>query len=70
MGPKENSSRCHWSISFIRSMENAPDASRQLSDILNRKGIPHNLEIWGHDVNHDWPWWRKMLPYMIDRLGW
>ena len=22
-------------------------------------------------VNHDWPWWRKMLPHYIEnRLGW
>lgn len=48
----------------------APHASRQLSDLLNGKGIPHSLEMWGHDVSHDWPWWRKMLPYAVDRMGW
>jgi esterase/lipase superfamily enzyme len=48
----------------------APDASRGFSDILNRRGIPHLLELWGHDVNHDGPWWRKMLPYSIERMGW
>lgn len=46
----------------------APDASRRLSEILGRKGIPHVLDLWGHDVNHDWPWWRKMLPYYVDNL--
>jgi len=48
----------------------APDASRRLAEILDRKGIPYLLDLWGHDVNHDWPWWRKMLPYSIDRMGW
>lgn len=48
----------------------APDASRNLARILDEKGIPHTLDIWGHDVNHDWPWWRKMLPYVVERLGW
>ncbi len=48
----------------------APDASRHLSGILNSKGIPHFLDIWGHDVAHDWPWWLKMLPYAIDTMGW
>jgi esterase/lipase superfamily enzyme len=48
----------------------APDESRKLSGVLTAKGIPHALEIWGHDVNHDWPWWRKMLPYAIERMGW
>jgi len=47
----------------------APSASRNLSAILNRKGIPHKLDLWGHDVNHDWPWWRRMLPHFIDELG-
>ena len=46
----------------------APERSRQLSGILNWKGIPHHLDIWGPDVNHDWPWWRKMLPYWLGRL--
>lgn len=46
----------------------APDRSRQLSAVLHSKGIPHLLELWGHDVNHDWPWWRKMLPYYLGRF--
>jgi esterase/lipase superfamily enzyme len=46
----------------------APERSRHLSEVLNSKGIPHALELWGHDVNHDWPWWRKMLPYYLDKL--
>jgi esterase/lipase superfamily enzyme len=46
----------------------APDRSRALSDILNAKGIPHTLDLWGPDVNHDWPWWRKMLPHWLQRL--
>jgi esterase/lipase superfamily enzyme len=48
----------------------APGASRQLSETLHGKGIPHHLDLWGHDVAHDWPWWRKMLPYAIDLMGW
>ena len=46
----------------------APERSRALSEILHAKGIPHTLDIWGPDVNHDWPWWRKMLPYWLERL--
>ncbi|APR81716.1 Hypothetical protein A7982_07065 [Minicystis rosea] len=43
----------------------APHCSKKLSEILWSKGIWHDLDLWGHDVNHDWPWWRKMLPYFI-----
>lgn len=46
------------------SYEN-PDASRRLADILQRKGIPHELDVWGYDIPHDWPSWRKMLPYYL-----
>jgi len=47
------------------SYEN-PDASREMSDILNRKGIDHVLDLWGHDMTHDWPTWRKMLPHFLE----
>ncbi len=43
-----------------------PDASRRLSGILSSKGIPHELDIWGPDMRHDWPTWRAMLPYYIE----
>jgi esterase/lipase superfamily enzyme len=47
----------------------APDASRNFSALLDAKGIPHWLDLWGPDVNHDWPWWRKMLPHFLGKLG-
>lgn len=43
-----------------------PDASRYLSAILHSKGIPHELDIWGPDMRHDWPTWRAMLPYYLE----
>lgn len=46
----------------------APHESVRLSEILHLKGIPHTLDLWGHDVNHDWPWWRKMLPHYAELL--
>jgi esterase/lipase superfamily enzyme len=46
----------------------APERSRALADILGAKGIPHTLDLWGADVNHDWPWWRKMLPHALGKL--
>ena len=46
-----------------------PAASRQLSDILHSKNIPHWLDMWGEDMTHDWPTWRKMLPYFLDNIN-
>lgn len=44
-----------------------PDASRNLAHVLSSKGIPHDLDVWGGDMRHDWPTWRAMLPYVIDQ---
>lgn len=46
-----------------------PDASIRLSDILHSKNIPHWLDLWGEDMTHDWPTWRKMLPYFLDNIN-
>jgi esterase/lipase superfamily enzyme len=46
-----------------------PEATERFHDVLDAKGIPHVFDKWGHDVNHDWPWWRKMLPHYLERLG-
>lgn len=42
-----------------------PDASRRFSGVLHSKGIMHDLDVWGHDIPHDWPSWRKMLPHVL-----
>ena len=39
-----------------------------LQSILQAKDVPVWIDMWGHDVNHDWPWWRKMLPQVLDKL--
>jgi esterase/lipase superfamily enzyme len=40
-----------------------------MRQILESKGIPAWVDIWGGDVNHDWPWWREMMPYFLNKLG-
>lgn len=65
--------RNHSQIHILtgRGAYEAPHCSEQLSKLLWDKSIPHNLDMWGHDVNHDWPWWRKMLDHYVgNRLGW
>ena len=46
------------------SYEN-PDASRRISAILAAKGIPHELDLWGYDMPHDWPTWRDMMRHYL-----
>jgi esterase/lipase superfamily enzyme len=32
-----------------------------LARVLAERGIPHHLDVWGHDVSHEWVWWRRQL---------
>jgi esterase/lipase superfamily enzyme len=43
-----------------------PGSSSYLSHLLWEKGIPNELDLWGHDVPHDWPSWRRMLPHYLE----
>jgi esterase/lipase superfamily enzyme len=36
--------------------------------LLREKGIPHELDVWGSDSAHDWPWWRKQLAHHLPRF--
>lgn len=40
-----------------------------LKEILDEKKIPCWVDIWGHDVCHDWPWWRRQMPYFLGELA-
>ena len=42
--------------------------TRAMRDVLAARGIPAIVDEWGDDVNHDWPWWRRMLPHYLERL--
>ncbi len=39
-----------------------------LKTILDAKHVPNWIDFWGQDVNHDWPWWRKQLPYYLSKI--
>lgn len=59
-------SRKHIYITTGQGSYENPQASKNLSHVLNEKGIEHQLDLWGYDIPHDWPSWRKMLPYFIE----
>lgn len=48
--------------------ENAADHTRRLGEVLAARGLPAWIDLWGDDVTHDWTWWRRMLPYFLDRM--
>lgn len=38
-----------------------------LAGQLADKGIPVELDVWGHDSAHEWPWWRKQVAHHFGR---
>ncbi|CAN5751506.1 alpha/beta hydrolase-fold protein [soil metagenome] len=43
-------------------------STRQLAGLLRERGIPHELDEWGHDVAHDWPWWQRQIAHHLPRF--
>jgi esterase/lipase superfamily enzyme len=46
----------------------ALDSTKHLAHLLGEKGIRHELDLWGHDVPHDWPSWRAQLAHHLPRF--
>lgn len=46
----------------------ALDSTRRFAGLLAEKGIRHELDLWGHDVPHDWPAWRRQLAHHLPRF--
>jgi len=46
----------------------ALDSTRAFAALLAEKGIPHELDLWGFDVPHDWPSWRSQLAHHLPRF--
>lgn len=46
----------------------ALESTRRFSALLGAKGIKHELDIWGHDVPHDWPSWRNQIAHHLPRF--
>jgi esterase/lipase superfamily enzyme len=58
-------SKHHIHILTGQGAYEAPAHSIRLSQILSSKSIPHQLDLWGYDVPHEWPTWLKMLPHVL-----
>jgi len=43
-------------------------SARALAGVLTAKGLRCELDVWGHDVPHDWPSWRRQLAHHLPRF--
>ncbi len=50
-----------WETEMIPSL-------KRVQELLAYKDVPNEIEMWGYDVAHDWPWWRKQFPYFLSRF--
>lgn len=67
----------HWYLEKIRESKHVhilsgrgahedPNAAATFAAELYDKGINYELDIWGHDMPHDWQTWRRMLPHYLE----
>ena len=47
----------------------ALDSTKRFAGLLGEKGIPCELDLWGHDVPHDWPSWQRQIAHHLPRYA-
>jgi esterase/lipase superfamily enzyme len=47
--------------------EGCIEETHALANVLEAKQIPHHRDIWGHDVSHDWVWWKRQAWMHLNR---
>ena len=52
-----------WEVHPTSSLPSA----RRMASLLGEQGLPHELDVWGHDSAHDWPWWRRQIAHHLPR---
>ncbi len=41
--------------------------THRLANILAEKGISHERDLWGYDVEHHWYWWKRQLAHYLSK---
>lgn len=44
------------------------EETHRLADLMAQKGISHERDIWGHDVEHHWYWWKRQFPHHAGKV--
>ena len=42
--------------------------TQAMARVLAAKGISHECDLWGHDVAHEWVWWKRQARHHLTRL--
>lgn len=43
-------------------------STRRMDTLLSQHDVPAWIDYWGHDVAHDWAWWRRQIAYFMENL--
>lgn len=54
-----------WEVDPTRALP----STQRFAAVLADKGMSHELDVWGHDVPHDWPSWQRQLAYHLPHLA-
>jgi esterase/lipase superfamily enzyme len=44
------------------------ESTKRMAGLLAAAGVRHELDLWGHDVPHDWPSWRAQFAHHLPRF--
>ena len=56
-------------LAFGQGRWENPEESWRMAGVLGAKRIPNRVDPWGHEWDHDWPTWRRMLPHYLDAFA-
>ena len=69
-GPQLDALRKRFALlAFGQGRWEDPSESWRMAGVLGAKGVPNRVVPWGAEWDHDWPTWRKMLPFYLDELA-
>jgi esterase/lipase superfamily enzyme len=43
------------------------EETHALAELLDSKGISHEKDLWGHDVSHEWVWWKRQARFHLEK---
>lgn len=50
-----------------RYEETNVEDTNAFAGILSHKEISHEVDMWGHDVDHSWPWWQRQALHHLGK---
>lgn len=64
----KNLQKCLFVLARGSGPYEATNYIERVAAVMKDRSIPHRVEIWGKDADHDWPTWRTMLPLFLSKL--